>query len=91
MAEYIDRDAAYNSILNGMVMTGYQSRALDCISEFSVPAADAAPVVHGRWEKGIYGSVHHICSVCRFEWFATHTTNYCPNCGAKMDEEVIPE
>jgi len=36
--DLIERKAAYDSILAGMVMTGYQSRALDCISEFYVPA-----------------------------------------------------
>ena len=35
--DLIDRKAAYDSILDGMVMTGYQSRALDCINEFYVP------------------------------------------------------
>lgn len=35
--DLIERNAAHDSILDGMVMTGYQSRALDCISEFYVP------------------------------------------------------
>ena len=35
--DLIERKAAYNSILNGMVMTGYQSKTLDCINEFYVP------------------------------------------------------
>lgn len=35
--DLIDRKTAYDSLLNGMVMTGYQSRALDCIAEYSVP------------------------------------------------------
>lgn len=35
--DLIDRKTAYNSLLDGMVMTGYQSRALDCISDFYVP------------------------------------------------------
>ncbi len=35
--DLIDRKTAYESILNGMVMTGYQSRALDCVSEFYAP------------------------------------------------------
>lgn len=35
--DLIDRKAAYDSILDGMVMTWYQSRALDCINEFYVP------------------------------------------------------
>ena len=56
----------------------------------AVPAADVAPVRHGRWEKqsGLYS-----CSECGktcpydvqadvIEYWAC---NYCPNCGAKMD------
>ena len=35
--DLIERKAAYDSLLHGMVMTGYQSRALDCIAEYSVP------------------------------------------------------
>ena len=35
--DLIERKAAYDSLLYGMVMTGYQSRALDCIDEYSVP------------------------------------------------------
>lgn len=34
--DLIDRKTAYDSLLNGMVMTGYQSRALDCINGFYV-------------------------------------------------------
>ena len=55
-----------------------------------IPAADVAPVRHGRWEKqsGLYS-----CSECGMtcpydvqadviEYWAC---NYCPKCGAKMD------
>jgi len=35
--DLIERKAAYDSLLDGMVMTGYQSRALDCINEYYVP------------------------------------------------------
>ena len=52
----------------------------------NVPTADVAPVRHGHWEvidaeePRRYG-----CSECkRLSW---HMDNYCPNCGAKMDEE----
>ena len=62
------------------------------------PAADVAPVVHGRWESvdssywrwtpsgGV--SVSHITYRCgRCGRGTVVKTNYCPNCGAKMDEE----
>lgn len=61
----------------------------------SVPAADVAPVVHGKWEEveELYGDIHYKCSSCGIEWcFIEGTpkengTHYCPNCGAKMEDE----
>lgn len=51
----------------------------------SFPAADVAPVVHGRWgNNGIPGSMLCGCSVCGFTCGAS-SFFYCPNCGAKMD------
>lgn len=66
----------------------------------SIPAADVAPVRHGRWESvknpqwPAYS--HDKCSICG--WWNTknalcydnghkpgHSLNYCPNCGARMD------
>ena len=54
-----------------------------------IPAADVAPVRHGRWE------CNKPCPVCggdRFEGldadiWADWEPPYCPNCGAKMDLE----
>lgn len=58
----------------------------------AIPAADVAPVVHGRWEpcfdencKCRWGFGK--CSNCGQEYYA-HAINYykyCTNCGAKMD------
>ena len=53
----------------------------------------AAAVKHGHWgherlastNGGNYAVVR--CSVCKSQ-FPMWETNYCPNCGAKMDEEV---
>lgn len=63
-------------------------------------AADVAPVVHGRWEK-FYKTIHGVvisedvvCSNCRKEAEILQNgggvlllSEYCPNCGAKMDGE----
>lgn len=48
------------------------------------PAADVAPVVHGRWIED--GSLIITCSECKrgYNLIAKYT-HYCPNCGAKMD------
>lgn len=49
------------------------------------PAADVAPVVHGRKieDEGI--GVFYLCSLCGE--CLPYGANYCPNCGAKMDKE----
>ena len=50
-----------------------------------LPAADVAPVVHGKWgDNGIAGSILVKCSVCGYDCGA-NSFSYCPNCGAKMD------
>lgn len=49
-----------------------------------LPAADVAPVVHGKWgDNGISGSMLVKCSVCGFDCGAS-SFSYCPNCGARM-------
>ena len=56
----------------------------------NLPAADVAPVRHGRWK------CNKPCPVCGEDRFkgldadiwADWEPLYCPNCGAKMDEEV---
>lgn len=55
----------------------------------NIPAADVAPVVHGRWieqEKYNFG-VMCDCSICgdRILDNGQHSWNYCPNCGCRMD------
>ena len=47
----------------------------------AVPNADVAPVRHGRWER--YGKNLGECSECGE--IVSVQSNYCPNCGAKMD------
>lgn len=48
------------------------------------PVVDAVPVRHGRWKR-IDSSVYKpaICSCCGASQFID--SNYCQNCGAKMD------
>jgi hypothetical protein len=58
-----------------------------------LPAADVAPVVHGRWEyipQTLNTLSQFRCPFCR--WWSLDPSidgayNYCPNCGAKMDEK----
>ena len=98
MAEYIDRDALVRQIICNMAEyvgapddvlkhDDQCNYAISCVE--SVPAADVAPVVHGRWiEDSDYLKCPE-CSVMVMWDFAFFDDignwNYCPNCGAKMD------
>lgn len=53
----------------------------------SYDSIDTLPVKHGRWTKcaDIYSDGDYECSEChKREWY---DTNYCPNCGARMEGE----
>lgn len=101
MAEYIEREAARTLIKNfgkGAISDG--RRELDAVDDIILlasavewlPAADVAPVVHGRWiGKPLCGNANCRCSECG-EVFQIHANlhgkvlqKYCPHCGAKMD------
>ena len=57
------------------------------------PTVDAEPVVHGRWVKKTADYVYYYaCSECgepvlKSQWGNDFFSDYCPNCGAKMDGE----
>ena len=57
----------------------------------NLPAADVAPVVHGRWiSKNPHGyEWTFVCSNCGYVdgYHFNDRHNYCPNCGAKMESE----
>lgn len=88
MNEYIERERLLRRFniddmmnVNGTLISLEDAR--NTISNF--PAADVAPVRHGRWgSNGIPDSVLSACSVCGFGCGA-YSFQYCPNCGARMD------
>lgn len=53
------------------------------------PAADVVEVRHGRWEMAPCNGVYDMrCSACGFcPGIRFFSSNYCPNCGARMDKE----
>ena len=89
MAEFIKREAVID-----LITRRYENPEI-CTQEInSIPAADVAPVVHGRWIHSRYEDCSEQfelvkCSQCNHEAYAmaiyVHDGNYCPNCGAKMD------
>lgn len=85
MAEYIEREAAIRVVNGQSSLTMTRSSLIDSISK--LPAADVAPVRHGRWEivVGSNGKEHMVCTRCRVSQDLTGVFTYCPNCGAKMD------
>lgn len=50
------------------------------------PAAEVAPVVHGRWIYHKYVKKYE-CMECGNFVSPGTDRNFCPNCGAKMDKE----
>ena len=48
---------------------------------------EVAPVVHA-YNKSKDGFLCSACTFGDFGLFRDYTPTYCPNCGAKMDEEV---
>ena len=54
----------------------------------STPTVDAVEVVHGRWIICSDGYFPY-CSECKTEPKHGEMTNYCPNCGAKMDGDGL--
>ena len=93
MADYIDREKIF-SIWRSMPAPASVTSLAAAISQ--TPAADVAPVRHGRWMTTDAYPHHLYCSVC-YKTYAKNAkwvneldlpTNYCPNCGALMREEA---
>lgn len=69
-----------------------QSAALKCRDAImEMPAADVAPVVHGRWAMHSDRPDTLICSICDHAFDVwkhdIDRMHYCPNCGSKMNAE----
>lgn len=100
MAEYIEKNKAIKELYEvydyefPTASGGFDEYARMIVPNTikNMPAADVAQVVHGRW----ISKNHHgyewvfVCSNCDYidGYPFNDRSNYCPNCGAKMDKPV---
>ena len=96
MAEYIKRSYIRKMAMLEMAYTMETETDTAVVLRMieDAPAADVAPVVHGRWDdSGRYtfpgGSTAVRCTNCGCALteseYHLNNWNYCPVCGAKMD------
>ena len=73
----------FNSRDYGMFWTGGIEKIID-----EQPAADVAPVRHGRWAIHSFMPHTKYCSECEADSPYNKRWDFCPNCGAKNGGEV---
>ena len=86
MLEYIEREAALSAQNKSMNLSECRKRLE------RIHAADVRPVVRARWQyktmtvPGGKGQTYAkwCCTACKGK--AKERTNFCPNCGAMMEE-----
>lgn len=99
MAEYITKDKLWDTFVDEPFYDNADKDEIVLPIIDSFPAADVAPVVHGRWisweEAGNYvpSPDRHECSACHDAAQVLVNglellSDYCPSCGAKMDGEA---
>ena len=93
MAKYISAEIAKKALAESDLIPRYAESCKPITDRIidSLPAADVAPVVHGRWEMRPTGmetdtgpEYKAYCTVCN-EPNKQYQPPYCPHCGAKMD------
>lgn len=85
MDEYIKRETAVRMVMAAKWGDGSDgAMAMEIVA--SAPAADVAPVRHGRWLcVDTDTEQFFLCNRCKKKEY--WESDYCPNCGSKMDGE----
>ena len=95
--EYIEREAIEKAFAEEISTNylddyakGFQAALL---AVMSIPTADVSPVRHGYWVKEKRDVLlHWHCSACKECYYLDMpNAEYCPHCGAKMDEKERDE
>lgn len=88
MSDYISRAAVEEVLEKAQIISdgencGYCTQDVNITA---IPAAEVAPIIYAEW---IYDRISDYprCSECGKDAINGEITPYCPNCGAKMDEE----
>lgn len=78
MAEYVSKSTLY-ALCGQRGITSLHVSDID-----NMLTADVVPVVHGKWQYVETDDEHFfLCSICNNKEY--WESNYCPECGAKMD------
>ena len=81
MPEYIEREKVLSK---AAPVEGCFSDMISAYDVLMLPAADVAPVRHGRWLcVDTDTEQFFLCNRCKKKEY--WESNYCPNCGAKMN------
>lgn len=94
MSRLIDADGLKRQALFGITNDGIGMHVVTIEQIDEQPTIEAEPVRHGHWieKKGFDGDTYYDCSACGHSWVTIEGTpqdnemDYCPACGAKMDE-----
>lgn len=89
--EYISKESARKRAIE-IPFNGKFHKVIPLGEIDTIPAANVAPVVRGKWEhmsdNDVFGDIHCKCSACGEDWWQGpgwfRKANFCPNCGADM-------
>ena len=91
MSDYIEREKALKAVDDIVCDEADAERTF--VRIIDIPAADVAPIRHGRWKSGACSKCGGIKPMTKIEycgliiWESPYKLNYCPSCGAIMDGE----
>ena len=93
--EYIDLEETVTTLKRNSqkYFSSFHKGYVQAIEDLAdIPAAKVAPVRHGRFRSLTFSGDTIICSECKiayniFETNGAENFNFCPHCGAKMDEK----
>lgn len=95
MADYLSREAMVKNLTSSLEQHSGEGdpcthlvirQFIKYVEDF--PAADAQPVKHGRWirtDKSMGVETAYACSECGYQVRESDRTNYCGDCGSKLD------